>query len=82
LNNSNKIKAEKIPVVFHIELSNEKMADAIAEETGATKLLFYAAHNISGNTKSQCAKVKGGVAVKNSRIALNRESASHIFVSV
>ncbi|MDR2783086.1 MAG: zinc ABC transporter substrate-binding protein [Treponema sp.] len=42
-----KIKAEKIPVVFHIELSNERMADAIAEETGAKKRLFHAAHNIS-----------------------------------
>jgi zinc transport system substrate-binding protein len=43
----NKVKAEKIPVVFHIELSNEKMADTIAEETGAKKLLLHAAHNIS-----------------------------------
>jgi zinc transport system substrate-binding protein len=42
-----KIKAEKIPVVFHIELSNEKMADTIAEETGAKKRLLHAAHNIS-----------------------------------
>jgi zinc transport system substrate-binding protein len=45
----NKIKAEKIPVVFHIELSNEKMADTIAAETGAKKLLFHAGHNISKN---------------------------------
>jgi zinc transport system substrate-binding protein len=43
----NKIKAEKIPVVFHIELSNERMADAIAAETGAKKLLLHACHNIS-----------------------------------
>jgi len=43
----NKIKAEKIPVVFHIELSNERMADAISEETGAKKLLFHACHNVS-----------------------------------
>ncbi|MDR0639795.1 MAG: metal ABC transporter substrate-binding protein [Spirochaetaceae bacterium] len=42
-----KIKAEKIPVVFHIELSNERMADTIAEETGAKKRLLHAAHNIS-----------------------------------
>jgi zinc transport system substrate-binding protein len=42
-----KIKAERIPVVFHIELSNERMADTIAEETGAKKLLLHAAHNIS-----------------------------------
>jgi zinc transport system substrate-binding protein len=42
-----KVKAEKIPVVFHIELSNERMADTICGETGAKKLLFHACHNIS-----------------------------------
>jgi zinc transport system substrate-binding protein len=43
----NKIRAEKIPVIFHIELSNERMADAISEETGAKKLLLHACHNVS-----------------------------------
>jgi zinc transport system substrate-binding protein len=43
----NKIKAEKIPVVFHIELSNERMADTIAEGTGAKKRLLHAVHNIT-----------------------------------
>ena len=43
----NKIREEKIPVVFHIELSNERMADTIAEETGAKKLLLHACHNIT-----------------------------------
>jgi zinc transport system substrate-binding protein len=42
-----KIRAERIPVVFHIELSNERMANTIAEETGAKKRLLHAAHNIS-----------------------------------
>jgi zinc transport system substrate-binding protein len=42
-----KVRAEKIPVVFHIELSNEKIADAICEETGAKKLLLHACHNIA-----------------------------------
>jgi zinc transport system substrate-binding protein len=42
-----KVKDEKIPVVFHIELSNEKIADTIAEATGAKKLLFHACHNIT-----------------------------------
>lgn len=42
-----KVKEDKIPVVFHIELSNEKMADTICEATGAKKLLFNACHNIS-----------------------------------
>ncbi|MDR0684656.1 MAG: zinc ABC transporter substrate-binding protein [Spirochaetaceae bacterium] len=43
----NKVRAESIPVVFHIELSNEKIADIICEETGAKKLILHAAHNIS-----------------------------------
>jgi len=43
----NKIRAEKIPVVFHLELSNERMADTISSETGAKKMLLHACHNIS-----------------------------------
>lgn len=42
-----KVKEDQIPAVFHIELSNEKMADTISEATGAKKLLFNACHNIS-----------------------------------
>ncbi|MDR3314310.1 MAG: metal ABC transporter substrate-binding protein [Oscillospiraceae bacterium] len=42
-----KIKSEKLPVVFHIELSNEAMADTIAEATGAKVLLLHACHNIT-----------------------------------
>jgi zinc transport system substrate-binding protein len=42
-----KVKDEQIPIIFHIELSNEKMADTIAEATGAKKLLLHACHNIS-----------------------------------
>ena len=42
-----KVKSEKIPVVFHIELSNEKMANTICEATGAKKRLFSACHNVS-----------------------------------
>jgi zinc transport system substrate-binding protein len=42
-----KVRTEKIPVVFHIELSNEKIAGAICEETGARKMLLHAAHNIT-----------------------------------
>jgi zinc transport system substrate-binding protein len=43
----NKIRSERIPVVFHIELSNERMADTISSETGAKKLLLHACHNLS-----------------------------------
>ena len=41
------IRAEKIPVVFHIELSNERIANTISEETGAKKLLLHSVHNIT-----------------------------------
>jgi len=43
----NKIRTEQIPVVFHIELSNERMADAISAETGAKKRLLHSVHNVS-----------------------------------
>jgi zinc transport system substrate-binding protein len=43
----NKVKNENIPVVFHIELSNEKIADTVCEATGAKKRLFHAAHNVT-----------------------------------
>lgn len=35
-----KVKTENIPVVFNIELSNEKMADIICEATGAKSYCF------------------------------------------
>ncbi|GHU12703.1 periplasmic divalent manganese/zinc-binding lipoprotein [Spirochaetia bacterium] len=43
----NKIRGEQIPVVFHIEFSNGRMADAIGEATGAKKRLLHSAHNVS-----------------------------------
>ena len=42
-----KVKEEKIPVVFPIELSNEKMTDSICEATGATKLQLHSCHNVT-----------------------------------
>ena len=45
----NKIRTEQIPVVFHIELSNERMANTISQETGAKKLLLHSAHNVTRN---------------------------------
>lgn len=42
-----KVKKDDIPVVFHIELSNGNIANAIASETGAKVLEFHTAHNIS-----------------------------------
>jgi len=43
----NKVRDEKIPVVFHIELSNERMADIISSETGVKKLLLHSVHNVT-----------------------------------
>lgn len=42
-----KIKEEKISTVFHLELSNSKIAQTISRETGAKVLEFHSAHNIS-----------------------------------
>ena len=44
-----KVKAEKLPVVFTIELSNGKIADSICEATGAKKLTLYSCHNITSD---------------------------------
>ena len=43
----NKVKEEQIPVVFTIELSNDKMTDSICEATGAKKLLLHSCHNVT-----------------------------------
>lgn len=42
-----KVKEDKIHVVFHIELSNEKVCDSICEATGAKPELLNAVHNVS-----------------------------------
>ena len=42
-----KVRAEGIPVVFTIELSNGKLADTICEATGAKKLEFATCHNVA-----------------------------------
>ncbi|MDO5294200.1 MAG: metal ABC transporter substrate-binding protein [bacterium] len=44
---TDKIKDEKVPVVFKIELSSGNIANSIADSTGAKVLTFYACHNIS-----------------------------------
>lgn len=43
----NKVKEDKIPVVFHLELSKGSIASSISEETGAKVLEFSSIHNIS-----------------------------------
>lgn len=42
-----KVKEDKIPAVFKIELSNGLIAETVAKETGAKILEFQSAHNIS-----------------------------------
>ncbi len=44
---SNKVKEDKIPVVLYLELSNHKIADAIAESTGVRTAMLHSCHNIS-----------------------------------
>ncbi|MDR1914220.1 MAG: metal ABC transporter substrate-binding protein [Clostridiales bacterium] len=60
-----KINAEQIPVVFHIELSNENIAKSISEATGAENLLLHACHNITkadfDNGKTYIDLMKGNV---------------------
>jgi zinc transport system substrate-binding protein len=45
----NKVKSEHVPVIFHIELSNEKMADTISEAAGVKKLILHSCHNVTKN---------------------------------
>lgn len=42
-----KVKDEKIPVVFQIELSSGNVAQSIAEAAGARVMTFYSCHNLS-----------------------------------
>lgn len=44
---TDKVEEDNIPVVFHIELSNEKVCDSICEATGAKSELLNAVHNVS-----------------------------------
>ena len=41
------VKAEKIPVVFYIEMSTQQMANTVAEATGAKTMLFHTCHNVT-----------------------------------
>lgn len=43
----NKVKKDNVPVVFHIELSNKKLAEEISKHTNAKVLELHSAHNIS-----------------------------------
>lgn len=44
-----KVKEEKIPVVFNIEFSNKKVAKTISEATGAKMLELHSCHNVASD---------------------------------
>lgn len=41
------VKEQSIPVVLYLELSDQRIARTISEETGAQMLLFHTVHNVS-----------------------------------
>lgn len=63
-----KVAEEGIPIVFYIEMSNEKMADTICEATGAKKLLLHSCHNVTAD------ELKRGV----SYLELMRQNAKNL----
>ena len=44
-----RVREENIPAVFYIELSNQKMADVICEDTGCKKLLFHSCQTVGAD---------------------------------
>lgn len=42
-----KVREEQVPVVFHIESSSARLAETIAQESGAQVALFHSCHNLS-----------------------------------
>ncbi len=45
----NKVREERLPVVFTIELSNGKIADSVSEATGARKLQLHSCHTVTAD---------------------------------
>ena len=42
-----KIREEKLPVVYYLELSSHRVVEIIGEETGAKPFLFHSCHNVT-----------------------------------
>ena len=42
-----KVKQEKVPVVYYLELSSHRVSEIIGEETGAVPLLLHSCHNVT-----------------------------------
>lgn len=68
-----KVKAEKIPVVLHIELSNTKIAEAICEATGAKPMLFHACHGV---TKDELDRGETYLSLMEQNVAVLKEALS------
>ena len=46
---TDKVRELSIPTVFYIEFSNHRIADTIAEETGASTAMLHSCHNVTGD---------------------------------
>jgi zinc transport system substrate-binding protein len=66
-----KVRDEHLPVVLHIELGNERMAQAIAAESGAEVRELNAAHNI---TRDDFAAGRSYLDIQWDNVAVLRES--------
>ena len=42
-----KVRDEKIPAVYYLELSSRRVSEIIGEETGAVPLLLHSCHNVT-----------------------------------
>lgn len=49
---TDKVREEQIPVVFQLEMSNGKIAQAIAETAGASTAVFYSGHSVTADDLS------------------------------
>lgn len=68
-----KVKEEKIPVVFTIEFSNGKVADTICDATGAKILKMHSCHNLSAE---EMESGKTYISLMNNNITNLREALS------
>lgn len=65
-----KVRQQNIPVVYALELSSRKVADAIAETTGATVETFYSCQTVS---QADWAAGEGYVSLMRRNVAALRE---------
>jgi len=42
-----KVREERLPAIYYLELSSRRVAEIISEETGAQPLLFHSCHNVT-----------------------------------